>query len=549
MTIESLLADATLKVSLIALAAIGATRVLRRHSAALRHWVLAAALLCAALMPLLRVIAPAWDLRRDPEPTGVLARLTEEPAMPARSQTPRPTATVAPARLLESIWLVGCLGSVGILAVGAARLARLAARSKALENERWTRIADDVARQYGIRRRVTWLVSDDPSLLFTWGAIAPKIVLPVDARDWTDDRIRIVVSHELAHVRRGDWLVQTLAALVRSAHWFNPLVWLACAELRRESEHACDDAVLNLGINRAVYATELVRLARTFIAYRRSTAMAWSPAPAMARTSSLERRVRAMLNAHGSRAPLTRAAAAATLVALFALALPLAGLGAQSGPAGFSGKLFDAIGRIMPDVPVTLTHTETGVKFEARSDANGLFAFATVPPGEYELYATAAGFSASRYRVTLKPGEQMTQSLFLQVGMLEETLTIVKPATPEPLPAPKRMTGDFPPLQPREPGGCDQSSIGGCIEPPKKLDNTRPQYPPDRSETVTVELRARIGIDGRIKWVEGRNVAAGTQPFIQAASDAVTQWRFTPTYLDGVPVEVEMKVTAHFVVE
>ena len=61
----SSLLDSTLKVSLIILLALGATLLLRRRSAAVRHWVLAVAIGCAVATPLLALIMPAWDLHWD----------------------------------------------------------------------------------------------------------------------------------------------------------------------------------------------------------------------------------------------------------------------------------------------------------------------------------------------------------------------------------------------------------------------------------------------------------------------------------------------------
>jgi beta-lactamase regulating signal transducer with metallopeptidase domain len=64
-------------------------------------------------------------------------------------------------------------------------------------------------------------------------------------------------SHEVAHIERCDWLVQVLAEAARTVYWFNPLFWLLCRRLRAESEHACDDVVLNAGINANDYAAAL----------------------------------------------------------------------------------------------------------------------------------------------------------------------------------------------------------------------------------------------------------------------------------------------------
>jgi beta-lactamase regulating signal transducer with metallopeptidase domain len=88
--------------------------------------------------------------------------------------------------------------------------------------------------------------------------------------------------------------------LLRAVYWFNPLVWIACTRLRQESEHACDDAVLTSGVDATDYATHLLDLARTLNAARRLNV----PAPAMARASSLEGRICAMLNDRLDRRPL-----------------------------------------------------------------------------------------------------------------------------------------------------------------------------------------------------------------------------------------------------
>ncbi len=102
---------------------------------------------------------------------------------------------------------------------------------------------------------MTLLESTHPSLLVTWGLARPKVILPAAAAAWTDERARVVLSHELAHIRRGDWIVQLSAELLRAFYWFNPLLWIACRRLRLESEHACDDEVMSRGVEGTDYAT------------------------------------------------------------------------------------------------------------------------------------------------------------------------------------------------------------------------------------------------------------------------------------------------------
>jgi beta-lactamase regulating signal transducer with metallopeptidase domain len=159
---------------------------------------------------------------------------------------------------------------------------------------------------------------------------AKEVLLPPDARHWSDERAAIVLRHELAHVRRRDWLVQLAATIIRSIYWFHPVVWVACAVLRLESERACDDAVLRSGVGGAQYASHLLELARGFLSNP------GDPVTAFARRSTLERRVRAMLATGTERSHPGRTHRAAAAVSLLAIALVAAGFGAAPDVASGS---------------------------------------------------------------------------------------------------------------------------------------------------------------------------------------------------------------------
>ena len=71
--------------------------------------------------------------------------------------------------------------------------------------------------------------------------------MPEDANRWPLERLRIVLLHELAHVKRRDCLTHVVAQLACALHWFNPLAWIAARHIRTERERACDDLVLACG--------------------------------------------------------------------------------------------------------------------------------------------------------------------------------------------------------------------------------------------------------------------------------------------------------------
>src|SRR5213075_116744 len=107
-----------------------------------------------------------------------------------------------------------------------------------------------------------------------------------------------------------------LAEVMRAGYWFNPVMWMACRRLRLESEQATDDVVLSAGIEGSDYAAHLLDLARTFTPHR-----PWVPAPEIARPSSLERRVSAMLNTRTNRRPITGSMRLGIVAALLTVAL------------------------------------------------------------------------------------------------------------------------------------------------------------------------------------------------------------------------------------
>jgi TonB family protein len=151
------------------------------------------------------------------------------------------------------------------------------------------------------------------------------VLLPTSAVGWPDARKRVVLAHELAHIRRRDWHVQLLAEFTCALYWFNPLFWMARNRLSCESERACDDVVLSLGVDGGSYASHLLDIARG--TKERSKRLAWTPTLAMARASHLEQRFAALLNEGVNRTAVSRQAAFIAFFALLVVALPVAAIG------------------------------------------------------------------------------------------------------------------------------------------------------------------------------------------------------------------------------
>jgi TonB family protein len=374
--------------------------------------------------------------------------------------------------------------------------------------------------------------TDSADLLATWGIVRPQVLLPHHAHDWTLDRVHVVLCHELAHIRRHDWLVQMGAEALRAILWFNPLAWMVCTRLRRESEQACDDEVIGIGVGGRDYAAHLLELARQC----RRPGFPWASALPMAHPSTLERRIAAMLNPRLDRqAPSWRAMTTLGVVLLL-VALPVSVLRArQAGPAPLIGTIYDVTGGVMPGVEVALVDANQS-RWVATSRATGRFELPPVGPGKYLLEVTLPGFRALRQEFELRDARDWDRAITLQVGELQETVVI----------SASRLT---PPTQQSPLRAAPQPiRVGGNVRAPRKEVDVRPVYPAAMREaglTGVVPIEAVIGRDGTVSSV--RVLSAQVHPdFAIAAVDAVRQWRFTPTLLNGVPVEVVMTVSVQF---
>lgn len=541
----TLLSALAIRPSVILILGLAVAACLAKRSAALRHGVLAAAMFGAALVIPFSLTVPAWEVAL-PETAARGARTAANsagPAAPAASTQfappPAAAAPLAPATvpfhwmpIAAIVWAAGFLLSAATLVIGVTRLNRIAARASRVDDARWIGMVRTIAAGYGIGREVVLLETDAPGLLATWGILRPRVLLPPHARGWSEDRLHVVLCHELAHVRRHDWFVQMVAEGLRTLLWFNPLVWIACRRLRREGEQACDDAVLGKGIPPRVYASHLLELARKC----RLPEFPWSSAMPMARPSTLERRIAAMLNPRLDRQALTRRAIATIAVLFVAVMFPIAALrGAQTVPAALTGTVYDASGAVIPGVELVLEDANQ-FRWTVSTDATGRFEFAPVRAGKYVLAASLPGFKALRHEFELKTSRDWDRAVTLQVGDLRETISVRESR----IPAAVRPAS--------HPEGPRPVRVGGNIRVPRKLEDVKPIYPTSMraaGREGVVPIEAIIGRDGTVTSV--RVLTAQVHPdFAIAAVDAVRQWRFSPTLLNGAPVEVVMNVSVTF---
>jgi beta-lactamase regulating signal transducer with metallopeptidase domain len=423
-----------LKTTLILFGAVLTTATLRRASASTRHSVLAVALVAALVLPIASFVLPRIELPvleeefvESPRPSvgglvgGAFVDDHSQLAVTLGSTVQAPAVSaVSGSRLwqwswrqwLAGIWIAGAMVLFLHLVLSTVAVYRLAKRVPVVKNESWQGPLSTLRREIGVSRPVLLRVGGQ-SPPMTWGVYRYVILLPESSQEWTWERRRVVLAHELAHVKRNDGLFQILAQVACSAYWFNPFVWFVASRMRAERERAADDYVLNLGARPEDYATHLVELAQTS---RPGFVFA---AVTMAAPSSLEMRLRAILNPRSVRRRITlRAAvilAAATLTLTFGaaavrlttmatMALPAFGVLPAPPPVQPAAVVqqavveapatVDVVG-IVRDAETGKPIPRTGIRIGERSataDADGRFEISGLPPGRYLLTASRLGY-------------------------------------------------------------------------------------------------------------------------------------------------------------
>ena len=317
-----------IKVTLLYLIAVAVIPRLRARSAAERHLLWVATVATAAVLPVLDSVIPQWQPQWVPHLTVPVALRAFGPwgqtsggDIIVRATGLEADWAFSPVSLL---WIGGSIVAFLLLIAQFAMLVRIQLASRRVSDPRLLRLAAEAAVKVGLSRPPQVLKSAQLTIPIMWGAGSPRIILPTAVDGWSAQRVVAVLAHEMAHVQRHDWTIHILVECVCALYWFNPFVWIARRQLRRESDHAADDVVLNIGIDGRDYAEHLLDIVR---AARRYPSL---PSLAVVRSSGLAQRVATLVAGRRNRRAVSRRTALAVVGAAICTALPLASLAAPA---------------------------------------------------------------------------------------------------------------------------------------------------------------------------------------------------------------------------
>jgi beta-lactamase regulating signal transducer with metallopeptidase domain/protocatechuate 3,4-dioxygenase beta subunit len=409
----------------VALLALGATALLRRASARARYNVLAGALLLMTLCPVVTFLglepptcakisnasaaepipavadlgAPA-PVAETPERT--IAFSVPEPSLKGVVPSAPPAVSVPPgppswssqwqpyALPIALAYLGGVLLMLGRLVLAVRGGQRLRQSARPVADTDLVAAVARLARVLGLAYPPAVAWCERLTVPTVIGVLRPTILLPLTfTTGLTIDQVEALLTHELAHLRRHDHLVNFLQRLIEAVLFFHPAVWWVSRQIRLERELCCDDLVLATGRSAATYAASLLHIAARSLQIGKPTHVA-AALSAAGQPSQLRRRILRILE--GPSAPslrLTRPGhvilgtiiAAVFGTALFLFSKPTQPEGVAADPADkapaegetITGRVVDADDKPLPNVEIRVYQSDEPVKGQYRTDDQGRF--------------------------------------------------------------------------------------------------------------------------------------------------------------------------------
>lgn len=280
-----------------------------------------------APLPAVSIAASAAPVADTP---GPVEASVPPPVETLKSASPPPAPDLRDRLRAVLPWLVGAW-ALGVFLfslrffVGWRMVERTRRSGAPPEDEAWMARLESLKARMKISRPVTILVSATSAVPMVIGWLKPVVLVPAGmCLGLSARQLEAILAHELAHIRRHDYLVNLLQAAVEAVFFYHPAVWWASAQMRKEREHCCDDIASSITGSSLEYA-------RALTALEEIRGMAAAPAGAVSATGgSLLGRVRRLLGVP-QREPGTAAPWIFGLAGMLVAVLALSGMRAARG--------------------------------------------------------------------------------------------------------------------------------------------------------------------------------------------------------------------------
>jgi TonB family protein len=502
---------------------------------------------------------------------------------PLRQRVERALDASAP--WVPALWLAGVVAFLARLNLGLAVARRMRSAVTEPVEEGLREALARLSVRMGVRRAVRLAQSAMVEAPTVIGWLRPVMLMPVGClAGLSTAQMEAILAHELAHIRRHDYLVSVLQSVVEALLFYHPAVWWVSKQMRRERESCCDDVAVALSGDRVAYARALSWLEE----HRAAT-----PELALgANGGVLTMRIRRLLGLNEN-AAVSRGVAMTLLAAVVAGAVwyagamagaqssqtqssfaapasapraiekasafefkqqthpllaqsnetaPLAAAAAAQSDGAIAGTIVDPTGALVPRAAVTAVNTDTGVKTAEWTNNAGKYFVSGLRPGPYNVEVYAKGFLRQlQEEVQVGAKQQIELDMKLSVGAESTTVSVTgAPVAVVPAEPPFRLY--------TEPSNGPQRVSAGVVAGNlvSKVDPVYPDIAKKAHVQGAVVLQAVIAKDGTVKELR---LISGPPMLVVSAIQAVQQWKYKPYLLNGEPTEVETTINVNYTFE
>jgi len=382
----------------------------RHRGPHLRYVVACVGLAVMVALPVVTAVAPFFHdpAMSERPPVSVKAdaprSLNREPSQTPgtsaeRSSSPMPTSPSVMnwSALPVLIWVVGVtVFSVRLLRswIVVERLRRVAVQPLA---ESWLARVDKIAHRLNLSRPLRLVQSPLIDVPMVIGWLRPVILMPISALGGlAPSQFDAIIAHEIAHIRRHDFLINLLQAIAETLLFYHPCAWWLSGRIRVERELCCDEVALTVCEDREAYAQALVELEQLR-----------PPALGLGVSSRpLERRIRRILRVGMSDEHRSAVWIAIPLVvAILTIAGQTAYMQVTKSDAVLRGRVLDAA-TARPIAGASVTISQRGDVKTVVTNESGRYRVADLSAGEYHVTARANGYVPTAYgqRLTMEEG-------------------------------------------------------------------------------------------------------------------------------------------------
>ncbi len=164
-------------------------------------------------------------------------------------------------KVLTYIWLVGMTNFFIIYIFSAIKM-KLKIGKEEIKEERILKILEETKQSLGIKRDIKLIKQKNKIVPCIYGILQPKILFTKEILEKSDEVLKYIFMHELAHYKRKDTFLNFILLLITFVYWFNPILWVCFKEIRQDMELKADELVIkNIPHNKdKEYAKALVSL-------------------------------------------------------------------------------------------------------------------------------------------------------------------------------------------------------------------------------------------------------------------------------------------------